>query len=104
MIHPLIHALLANAAVGGALALQIPNLPIPFAAILAQAAVPGLEQFLTLLQTISLLIGITLILYGAWQLHQGRISEGILSCVAGFICCIAVPIIRLIAGWTGGTL
>jgi hypothetical protein len=104
MIHPIIHVLLANTATGGALALQTPNLPIPLAAILAQAAVPGLEQFLTLLQTISLLIGITLILFGAWQLHKGMISEGILSCVAGFICCVAVPIIRLIAGWTGGSL
>ena len=32
-------------ATGGALALQIPNLPIPIAAILAQAAIPGLENF-----------------------------------------------------------
>ncbi|MGE3311204.1 MAG: hypothetical protein AB7O66_14645 [Limisphaerales bacterium] len=104
MILPLIHLIVANAATGGALALRIPNLAMPIFAILAQAAVPGLDQFVELLQTISLLIGITLILFGAWQLHQGRISEGILSCVAGFICCVAVPIIRLIAGWTGGSL
>jgi hypothetical protein len=105
MIQTLIHVLLANIATGGALALQIPNLPIPIAAILAQGAtIPGLANFVTFLQTVSILVGICLVLYGAWQIHQGRLGEGVLSLVAGFLSCVTVPVIRLIAGWTGGSL
>lgn len=104
MIQTLIHVLLANIATGGALALPRLNLPIPFAAILAQAAIPGLENFVTFLQTVSILVGICLVLYGAWQIHRGQLGEGVLSLVAGFLSCVTVPVIRLIAGWTGGSL
>jgi ABC-type bacteriocin/lantibiotic exporter with double-glycine peptidase domain len=69
-----------------------------------QSPIPGLTQFLSFLQTVTVLVGICLVLYGAWQVHQGRVSEGALSLVAGFLSCLAVPIIRLIAGWTGAAL
>jgi len=76
------------------------NIEIP--AILAQAStVPGLVAFLAFLQTVSILTGICLVLYGAWQLHQGRVSEGVLSLVAGFLSCVTVPIVRLIGKWGG---
>ncbi len=104
MIHSLIHVLLAKAAAGGAVALPQLNLSIPFAAILAQATIPGLANFVTFLQTVSILVGICLVLYGAWQIHQGRLGEGVLPLVAGFLSCVTVPVIRLIAGWTGGSL
>lgn len=104
MIPPLIHVILAKAAAGGALALPRRNVPLPIAAILAQATIPGLDNFVAFLQTVSILIGICLVLYGAWQIHQGRVGEGVLSLIAGFLSCVTVPVIRLIAGWTGGSL
>ncbi|MCC6235527.1 MAG: hypothetical protein IT580_23025 [Verrucomicrobiales bacterium] len=79
-------------------------MPLP-PGVLAQAtSIPGLDQFMGFLQTVTLLVGACLILFGAWQIHQGRVAEGALSLVAGFLSCVTVPVLRLIAGWTGGSL
>ena len=70
--------------------------------LLAQvSAIPGLERLLELLQTISVLIGISLVNFGAWQVHQGAISSGFLSLIAGFIAIAAIPLVRLMSGWVG---
>jgi hypothetical protein len=96
----LVHVIDASAGVA-----TPPLITIPGLAILAQGVtIPGLANFVTFLQTISFLLGISLLLFGAWQTHQGRVSDGALSIIAGFISCVTVPVIRLIAGWTGGAL
>lgn len=92
----------ADARVGGTASPAIVN---PSFHILAQGiAIPGLDDFVTFLQTISILVGISLVLYGAWQTHLGRVSDGTLSIIAGFMSCVTVPVIRLIARSTGGSL
>lgn len=71
---------------------------------LAQASsIPGVGPFLEFLQAMAVLVGICLILFGAWKLHQGDVASGALSLVAGFLCVVAVPLIRTMAGWTGFT-
>lgn len=76
-----------------------------FAPMLAQAnAIPGLDSLLQFLQTVAVLVGLCLILYGAWQIHQGHVSHGVLSLIAGFIAVITIPLVRLMAGWSGFNL
>jgi hypothetical protein len=77
---------------------------IPTIGFLAQASgIPGVGPFLDFLQGVAILVGICLILFGAWKLHQGDVASGALSLVAGFLCVVAVPLIRTMAGWTGFT-
>lgn len=79
-------------------------LGLPPTAFLAQTSgIPGVGQFLEFLQAMAVLVGICLILFGAWKLHQGDVASGALSLVAGFLCVVAVPLIRTMAGWTGFT-
>jgi hypothetical protein len=77
-------------------------LGVPATGFLAQASgIPGVGPFLDFLQGVAILVGICLILFGAWKLHQGDVASGALSLVAGFLCVVAVPLIRTMAGWTG---
>lgn len=77
----------------------------PPTAILAQASsIPGVGPFLEFLQAVAVLVGICLILFGAWKLHQGDVASGALSLVAGFLCVVAVPLIRTMSSWTGFSL
>jgi hypothetical protein len=104
MIETLLAILTRTAAAGAGDFPSVGN-PIPRFTILAQGIpIPGLADFVTFLQTISILVGICLLLFGSWQTHQGRVSDGALSIIAGFMSCVTVPVIRLIARATGGSL
>lgn len=80
-------------------------LGVPATGFLAQASgIPGIGPFLEFLQAVAVLVGMCLILFGAWKLHQGDVASGALSLVAGFLCVVAVPLIRTMSGWTGFVL
>ena len=75
------------------------------AVILAAAGFgPSVAQFLDFMQIVTLLVGIPIVVFGAWNISRGHIQEGINGLVAGFLVCFAVPIIRLFASWQGVTI
>ena len=56
---------------------------------------------LDLVQIITILFGAAKVAQGARSISRGLYDEGIASIIAGFLCCVTVPIIRLMASWMG---
>jgi hypothetical protein len=72
--------------------------------ILAQATFDAaLQSFLGFLAKILILIGIAVVFYGGWMVSQGKSSEGVLAIIGGFLIASAIPILRLLAQFTGTT-
>ena len=67
----------------------------------AATSFPALSQFLDFMLIVTLIMGIPLIVAGAWNLSIGRTQEGINCVGAGFLMCASVPIIRIFASWLG---
>lgn len=70
--------------------------------ILAQAAgVPGIDGFLDFLAQICIIIGVVVIATGGYLIAlRGRIEEGLLCIVGGFILAAALPIMRYLVTLT----
>ncbi len=81
--------------------------PFSFASIFAAAAAVNIDQpvdnFLNFLTKIFLIVGSLVIAYGGYLLHQGRVSEGLLGFVGGFILAIAIPLMKALIGLSTGT-
>lgn len=76
-----------------------------FAPILGVVPVQqAIISFLDFLQVLTLLFGVPKIAAGAWSISRGQTQDGITSIIAGFLVCMAVPIIRLFASWLGTTI
>jgi hypothetical protein len=70
-----------------------------FLVFLAQATpFAPIEQFLLLLGMFCLIIGVILLAYGGYQISQGRVTDGLLSVLGGFILAIAVPLMKWLHG------
>ncbi len=77
----------------------------PFAPLLAAVQFnQAVTSFTDFLLIVTVLFGAPKIAQGAWSISRGLFGEGIASVIAGFLCCMTVPIIRMIAGWLGVTL
>lgn len=61
-------------------------------------------SFLDFLFVVTVLLGAPKLAQGAWAISRGNYTEGIASVIAGFLCCMTVPIIRMFAGWLGVSL
>ncbi|HOB98775.1 MAG TPA: hypothetical protein PKM43_08525 [Verrucomicrobiota bacterium] len=73
-------------------------LSVPFA-LLAQASIePQIESFLKLIQLLLLPVIVCLIIYGAWCIHNGEVSKGVLAIVGALILALAVPIAKILFG------
>ena len=63
--------------------------------MLAQASLDAsVDRFLAFLAKVFLLLGALVIAYGGYLLHQGRVSEGLLGLLGGFILALAIPMMR----------
>jgi hypothetical protein len=70
--------------------------------ILAQASVDGaVDRFLSFLAKIFLILGVLIIAYGGYLIHQGRLSEGLLAILGGFILALAIPLMKLLMQMAG---
>lgn len=70
--------------------------------ILAQATIDRpVENFLSFLTKLFLILGCLLIAFGAYLTSQGRFPENWLPLVGGFILALAVPLMKLFLQWTG---
>ncbi|HAB18970.1 MAG TPA: hypothetical protein PLX89_04920 [Verrucomicrobiota bacterium] len=70
----------------------------------AVQVLPVISQFLDFMLVVTLIFGIPKILAGSWYLSKGLKQEGFASIISGFLTCLAVPIIRMFAGWLGVTV
>jgi hypothetical protein len=74
------------------------------ASVLFLAAVSvddAIKQFIEFLSRIMMVIGIAVVFYGGWKIHRGEVEEGVLALIGGFIVCLAVPIIKVLASYAG---
>ena len=87
-----------HSSVAGILAPQV------FGGMFAQATFDAaLESFLGFISKILLLLGVAVVFYGGWMVSQGKSSEGVLAILGGFIIAAAIPIVKLLAQFTGAT-
>ena len=67
----------------------------------AATSIPALSQFLDFMFIVTLVLGISLLGAGSWNLSSGRTQEGINCVAAAFLMAASVPIIRMFAAWLG---
>jgi hypothetical protein len=73
--------------------------------ILATAQfVPIASRFLDFIQIVCVFFGLALIIGGIWRFVRGEMAEAFAPIAGGFLLCMAVPIIRMFAGWIGMNL
>lgn len=63
-----------------------------------------ISSLLDFMLIVTILFGVPKIVQGSWNISRGLSQEGITSVIAGFMTCMAVPIIRMFAGWLGVTI
>lgn len=70
--------------------------------LLAQVSIDGaVDSFLVFLAKIFLILGALVIAYGGYLIHQGRVSEGLLGLLGGFILALAIPLMKLLLQMAG---
>jgi hypothetical protein len=74
-----------------------PLMPILAAVSFEQA----FSRFLDFMQVISIVFGLAQIVGGVWRFTRGEMAEAFAPIAGGFLLCMAVPIIRMFAGWIG---
>jgi hypothetical protein len=72
-------------------------IPILGAASFEQAT----TRFLDFIQIVCVFFGLALIIGGIWRFTRGEMAEAFAPIAGGFLLCMAVPIIRMFAGWIG---
>ena len=73
--------------------------------MLAQASPDqAVTRFLDFLAKIFLILGSLIIAYGAYLIHQGRVAEGLLGLLGGFILALAIPLMRFFLSIAGITV
>jgi hypothetical protein len=70
--------------------------------ILAQASFDtAVQRFLDFLAKVFLILGAMVIAYGGYLIHQGRVAEGLLALLGGFILAMAIPLMRFLLSLAG---
>ena len=69
------------------------NTPFLLAALAFDTAV---DTFLNFLTKILLLVGIVIMLWAGWSIHEGKIREGIMALIGGLIVALAIPLAKWI--------
>ena len=64
----------------------------------------AVSRFLDFLAKIFLILGSLIIAYGAYLIHQGRVAEGLLGLLGGFILALAIPLMRFFLSIAGITV
>ena len=56
----------------------------------------AVDNFINFLAKILLLIGIIIMLWAGWSIHEGKIREGLMALIGGLIVALAIPLAKWI--------
>ena len=56
----------------------------------------AVQRFIDVLAKVVLILGCLVIATGGYFIHQGRVSEGLLGLLGGFVLALAIPLMRFL--------